>query len=101
MINTVTDDLLNQSQSVHLRRIVTVNEEGEERRSRGWQEGGEGSQQAQETLLSTKRQMCRDLRGGFRVISYSDFKDKSISEVKIVSHFPDDEICRILIKPAA
>ena len=39
MIKANTDDLLNQSQSVHLRNIVTVNEEGEEREEI---EGGRG-----------------------------------------------------------
>lgn len=39
LIKANTDDLLNQSQSVHLRNIVTVNEEGEEREEI---EGGRG-----------------------------------------------------------
>ena len=39
LIKANTDDLLNQSQSVHLRNIVTVNEEGEEREE---MEGGRG-----------------------------------------------------------
>lgn len=39
LIKAITDDLLNQSQSVHLRNIVTVSEEGEEREE---VEGGRG-----------------------------------------------------------
>ena len=78
LIKAITDDLLNQSQSVHLRNIVTVSEEGEEREE---VEGGSGEEKEkadQEMLPSTKCQMCEALRGVFRVIAYSDFKDKSI-----------------------
>ena len=80
LINTITDDLLNQSQSVHLRHIVTVNEEGD---GRGEVEGGRGRRRkpagSGDAVVYQAPNVCRDLRGVFRVISYSDFKDKSIS----------------------
>lgn len=64
MINTVTDDLLNQSQSVHLRRIVTVNEEGEER---GEVEGGRRGRRkpagSGDVVVYQAPNVCRDLRG--------------------------------------
>lgn len=64
LINTVTDDLLNQSQSVHLRRIVTVNEEGEEREKSRVAGGGRRKPAGSgDVVVYQAPNVCRDLRG--------------------------------------
>ena len=80
LTQAITNDLLNQSKSVHLRKIIRVNEEGEEKeeveggRRRRRKTAGSG-----DAIIYQVPNVCQALRGIFRVISYSDFKDKSIS----------------------
>lgn len=80
LTQAITNDLLNQSESVRLRKIITVNEEGEEKEEvedgRGRRRKTAGSGDA---IVYQAPNVCQALRGVFRVISYSDFKDKSIS----------------------